>query len=275
MKGKLMLLRLLLILACALSASCMSLGPLGSKHTHILEGPGDTVVLVHGLRWWTQDGMDHLGERLNEAGYRVVVVEYPSRKLEGQDIINRYFTEAMSENVIPRDRTFHVVAHSMGSVLSHAYLQEKMPPNLGRVVFIATPHAGTEIADIAEHSSIARRLAGPAVASLVTSESPLRARLREPAFPLGVIMGDRSRYPFLSPLINGTDDGAVPVDGGRIKGARDFIVLHEGHLELIRSESTVRQVVHFLRDGEFDRAQGAPRDRRLGRATLLAVQGLR
>lgn len=267
--------RLLLILACALSASCVSFEPPAgkSKSTHVLEGPGDTVVLVHGLRWWT-DGMDSLGRRLNKDGYRVVLVEYPSRKLESEEIIKRYLASAVSEHVIPANRPFHVVAHSMGSVLSHAYLQDAMPSNLGRVVFIATPHAGTEIADIAGRNVIARRLTGPAVASLRTSESPLRERLREPRFPLGVIMGDRSRFPFLSPLINGSDDGAVPVNGGRIPGAKDFIVLHEGHLDMLRSGETFSQVRHFLREGCFDRARDIPRDRRLGHVALLAVGSL-
>ena len=263
--------RLLPVLACALSASCVSYDPQAKKSTHVLEGPGDTVVLVHGLRWWTQDGMDRLGRRLNKDGYRVVIVEYPSRALAGEEIIKRYVDTAVKEHVIPAQRPFHVVAHSMGSVLSHAYLQEAAPSNLGRVVFIATPHAGTEIADIAGRVAIARRLAGPAVASQRTTESPLRERLREPRFPLGVIMGDRSRLPFLSPLINGSDDGAVPVNGGRIPGAQDFIVLHEGHLDMLRSDETFAQVRHFLREGSFDRARDVPRDRRLGHAALLAA----
>lgn len=263
--------RLVLALACALGASCVSFDPQAKKNTHVLEGPGETVVLVHGLRWWTQDGMDSLGRRLNKDGYRVVIVEYPSRTLEGEEIIRRYMDTAVKEHVIPAQRPFHVVAHSMGSVLSHAYLQDAMPANLGRVVFIATPHAGTEIADIAGRNSIARRLAGPAVASLRTTESPLRERLREPRFPLGVIMGDRSRYPFLSPLINGSDDGAVPVNGGRIPGAQDFIVLHEGHLDMLRSDETFAQVRHFLREGSFDRSREVPRGRRLGHVALLAV----
>ena len=71
-------------------------------------------------------------------------------------------------------------------------------------------------------------------------------------------MGDRSNYPFLSPFIPGPDDGVVPVRSGRVEGTRDMIVLHEAHVEMIRSPTVFAQSRHFIETGVFDHSKLKP-----------------
>jgi triacylglycerol lipase len=265
-----------LLAACCLPllAACSSgpITPLSEKRTHVLEAHGDDVLLVHGLRWWSLGGLDGFARRLHAAGYRVIQVEYPSREIGCKEIIHRHVATAIREHH-HGDRPLHIIAHSMGAPLVHCLLQEERPRMLGRVVFIGTPHAGTAIADITQRGDLAKKIAGPAASMLNTGAGALHTRLEAPRFHLGIIMGDRSSYPFLSPFIPGDDDGAVPVAGGRIAGARDFLVMHEGHMDLIRSAETLRQIRHFIEHGVFDHSQPPPRNARLGKRTLLAVPG--
>lgn len=256
--------RLCLATAIAfLAASCSLFKPAGEENAAtIFPNDGDTVVVVHGLRWWSLGGMDWMARRFHRDGCGVVLVRYPSRRLDGDGIIKGYLDAAVRAANHNRERRLHFVAHSMGAVLVHRYLQDHPPPNLGRCVFIGTPHHGTQLADLA-----ARKmrwllpLIGPAAASLNTSGGGLPDQLRPPEFPAGVIMGDFSSYPFLSPCIPGRDDGVVPVEGGRIAGAADFLVVHETHVRLIRSPEVYEQSREFLRTGAFDRSRQPPRPR--------------
>ncbi len=226
--------------------------------TKIFDGSGDTVVIVHGLRWWSLGGMDWMARRFNRAGYRVVLLRYPSRKLDCDGIENGCLMKTVALENTRRDRPVHFVAHSLGAVVTHRFLQDHPPPNLGRSVFLGTPHHGTELADlIASRLPSSLRIIGPAAASLGTALSGTRVQLRTPKFPVGIIMGDRSNYPFLSPFIPGPDDGVVPVRSGEVSGARDMIVLHEAHGEMIRSPAVFQQGLRFIETGRFDHSRPA------------------
>ncbi len=219
----------------------------------VLDGPGDTVVLVHGLRWWSQGGMGSMKRAFHRDGYRVIAVRYPSRHLDCERLAHDHIAPAVRENNTRKDRPVHFVAHSMGAILTHRYLQDHAPENLGRCVFLGTPHHGTHVADLINaRLPIIMRLIGTAAASLNTSERGFHHHLKPPRFPLGVIMGDSGNYPFLSAFIPGPDDGVVPVESGRIKGARDFLVVHEDHIRMLKSTEVFEQARDFIQTGAFD-----------------------
>lgn len=236
--------------------------------TKVFEGEGDTVVVVHGLKWFAIGGMDWMARQFNRVGHRVILVRYPSRKIDCDKIVKEHLARALDEGNTRKQQPLHFVSHSLGAVVTHQLLQDDPPPNLGRCVFLGTPHRGTELADfLARRLRWTLRIIGPAAASLNTSHDNLPAKLRPVEFPVGVILGDRSRYPFLSPFIPGPDDGVVPLRTGLVAGARDTLVLHEAHVEMIRSREVFQQSRHFIETGTFDhsRPPSPPRYLRLGR----------
>ena len=205
-------------------------------------------------------GMDWMARRFQHAGYRVVLLRYPSRKLTCEDIEDGFVAHALEKENTRLDRPVHFIAHSLGAAIAHGCLQKHAPPNLGRVVFIGTPHHGTDLADlIAARMPRTARLIGPAATTLGSTV----VTLRRPDFPLGVIMGDRSNYFFLSPFISGPDDGVVPVSSGAIDGARDTLIVHEGHVEMIRSPAVFAQCRRFIETGCFDHTQSKAREPRI------------
>lgn len=232
--------------------------------TRVFDGPGDTVVVMHGLRWRAMGGMNWMARQFNRAGYRVIMVNYPSRKLDGDSIEKGYLATTVQRENTRTSKPVHFVAHSLGAVITHRFLQDHAPANLGRCVFIGTPHRGTELADLIRRKMPwTLQLIGPAAASLNTSGGGLPDKLRPPSFPLGIIMGDRSNYPFLSPFIPGPDDGVVPVRSGMVPGVRDTLVLHEAHVEMIRSPQVFKQARHFIETGNFDHSKPPPREPRI------------
>lgn len=255
---------ILAALALLCGASCSAGFRAKSETTRLHEGTGDTVVLLHGLRWWSLGGMHWMARQLNRRNYRVVEVRYPSRQLDCDYLIEHHVAPAVREHNIHRDRPIHFLGHSMGGALAHGFLQETPPPNLGRCVFIGVPYHGTPLADLlAARFPSSLPVIGPAVTSLNTTGNGWTARLRPPRFPVGVIMGDRSNYPFFSPFIPGADDGVVPVASGRIDGLADALVLHEAHIEMLKSYEVLKQSERFFETGAFDHSRPPPRKRRI------------
>jgi pimeloyl-ACP methyl ester carboxylesterase len=212
----------------------------------------DGVVLLHGiLRRATS--MQLLEQALVAAGYRVLNLDYPSREQDLAEIveglhgpIRAFETELTGE--------LHFVTHSMGGLVARAYLNRHRPRRLGRVVMLAPPNEGSEIADLLRRNWLYRSVFGPAGGQLTTQrDEALCALLGSVDYPLGVIAGDRSLYVFASLVLPGANDGRVSVERTRVAGMSDHIVLPTSHPLIMRNPEAMAQTIHFLRHGHFRR----------------------
>ncbi len=70
-------------------------------------------------------------------------------------------------------------------------------------------------------------------------------------YPLGVIAGSRSLFPFS--VIRGAHDGKVSVASTRIDGMADHIVLPVPHALMVLDPRVLAQTMHFLKEGRFRR----------------------
>jgi pimeloyl-ACP methyl ester carboxylesterase len=205
-----------------------------------------TVVLLHGLGRGDRS-MKPLAASLSDAGFRVVNLEYPTRG-RPDELIGLLDIELRSCCAMTSQLNF--VAHSLGGILVRAYLAYHEPPNLGRVVMLAPPNHGSEIADLARKPIFAWAV-GPIVRDLGTNRDSLPNRLPAPYYEVGVIAGNRTLNPVGSALIPGPDDGAVSVERTRLDGMTDFITLPHSHTFIMRADEAAAQTEHFLRYGRF------------------------
>ena len=143
------------------------------------------------------------------------------------------------------------VTHSLGGIITRAFLEKGRPPNLGRVVMIAPPNSGSDVVDSLGGNWILRRFLGPAFTELGTSGSSAPNRLGPAAYEVGIIAGNRSWNPLGSLLIDGTDDGAVAVVSSRLEGMKDFLIIPAGHTLIMEDAAVIAEVLHFLREGRF------------------------
>jgi pimeloyl-ACP methyl ester carboxylesterase len=211
----------------------------------------ETVVLLHGAAMPAIE-MHHVAQALAAAGYRVINLPYPSRSLTIEQLARDYLPAQLHARGADAAPRLHFVAHSMGGLVVRLYLQEHQPANLGRVVLLAPPNAGSPVADRLSRSALCRWLIGPNLSRLATSTADAIApKLAPPDYEVGIIAGNTSINPVFSRWQTGANDGAVSVDSARLAGARDFLVLPYSHTLMLWRDATAAQVLAFLHTGRF------------------------
>ncbi len=212
----------------------------------------ETIVLLHGLSR-TPRSLRRLQSALESRGYRVLNVDYPTGRTP-IDAIAKILDERLAVCRASGAR-IDFVTHSSGGIALRYYLETRPLPNLGRVVMLAPPNGGSELADVLRRIPLARTIAGPVRTGLGTGPDSLPARLGPAHFELGVIAGNRSLNPLFSWIVPGPDDGMVSVERARVAGMTDFLVVPRTHSFIMRSREVIAETGTFLATGRFDHTE--------------------
>jgi hypothetical protein len=181
--------------------------------------------------------MKRLEWTLERAGYQVVNLRYPSRSFPVERLAEEYLDKAVAAQ--NQAGQIHFVTHSLGGIVLRQYLARRTMTNLGRVVMLAPPNHGSALAGRLKKSAAGRWILGPAGCELGPSASELPERLGPAHFQLGVIAA--------------ASDGKVPVQSAQLDGMADFLVVPGTHTWIMWRADMSRQVLAFLRDGQFKR----------------------
>jgi triacylglycerol lipase len=212
-------------------------------------GAKDYVVLLHGLGR-TPLSMKRIEWTLQNQNYRVINVAYPSTRVSIQDAADQWLEEVLKNRTTDPGVKIHFVAHSLGGIVLRQYLSNHEIKNLGRVVMLAPPNHGSELAERLKNNVLYRLATGPAGGQLGTSEFNVPNQLGPINFKLGVIAGDCSLNPLFSSWISGPDDGKVSVRSTMTSGA-DFLLVHHSHTWMAWSKQVNVAIKEFLLAGHF------------------------
>ena len=212
----------------------------------------ECVVLLHGLAR-TEKSLLKLERHLDNKGFCVVNIGYPSREKTIQELSVDVIPTAIEQCSTLNASKIHFVTHSMGGILVRYYLEHNEVPKLGRVVMLSPPNSGSEIIDKLKDTRILKWINGPAAEQLGTDPDSVPKTLDAPNYEVGIITGDRSINPILSILIPGSDDGKVSVENAKLRGMKDFLVVHKTHTFIMNDENVIQQVSAFIKNGVFDR----------------------
>lgn len=215
----------------------------------------ECVILLHGLLR-TSGSMERLAGYLEERGYRVLNVDYPSRDGSIGALAEGYVSTAVRRCREEGCGTVHFVTHSLGGILVRQYLQNGTVPPGSRVVMLSPPNGGTEVADFFGDVFFYRWITGPAGEELGTGVDSTPNRLAPIDAPVGIIAGTRSYNPLFSVLIPGTDDGTVGIERMKLEEMADYIEVPCGHFFMMNNAAVMRQTAYFLERGVFDHDGG-------------------
>lgn len=210
----------------------------------------DCVVLLHGLAR-TSSSMEKLQTALEDHGYKVANVDYPSREKPIEEL-SSIAVETGSQRCqeVTNDR-IHFVTHSMGGILVRYYLEQKPIENLGHVVMIAPPNQGSEVVDKLAILPGFSLINGPAGLQLGTGNNSIPAQLGPVDYSVGVIAGTRTFNPLLSRFLPNPDDGKVSVESTKVEGMADFRSVAASHPFIMKNEKVIRHTIAFLETGAF------------------------
>jgi len=221
---------------------------------------GECVILLHGLARTTAS-MESLEKALNEAGYHVVNLGYPSRKHPIKKLTEIAIPPAINVCQAQLDWRIHFVTHSLGGILVRQYLATHKMPGLGRTVMISPPSQGSEVVDSLKNVPGFHLINGPAGDQLGTGPDSVPLALGPANFEVGIITGTRSINLILSRIIPGLDDGKVSVERARLEGMTDFVTLPHSHPFIMGKKKAISQTIHFLKQGRFDHAKARTEER--------------
>ena len=208
------------------------------------------VILLHGL-CRTDRSMTKMASKLEKEGFVVVNVNYPSRAAAVETLAEEAISTALHDPKLAQADKVHFVTHSMGGILIRQYLKTATIDRLGRVVMLAPPNQGSELVDKLGDFALFEMINGPAGKQLGTGTNSVPKQLGPVGFELGVIAGDRSINLINSEIIEGPDDGKVSVEGTKVVGMKDHLVIHATHPFIMQNDVAIRKTIEFLRRGRF------------------------
>lgn len=199
------------------------------------------VLLLHGL-WMRPGSLALLDHRLRAAGFATERLGYSSVRGGPERAIDTLAREAARG-------ACHVVAHSLGGLVTLAALERDPGLPVRRVVCLGSPLCGSAAADGVARLPMVGRTLGRSRELLRRGCAPWRgpAELGVVAGTLGFGLGR-----FVGRFA-GLSDGTVALAETRLDGLSDHIAVHASHMGLVLSATVAAQVAAFLREGRFAR----------------------
>jgi len=198
--------------------------------------------------------MKPLEWRLEEAGYYVSNVTYASLLYPIEELAESALNRGLSRCREAEASAISIVTHSLGGILVRQYLRENRVRALKRVVMLGPPNQGSQVADFFAGLEPLAFFTPEAVAQLTTEDESLPRKLGPVDFELGVIAGTSGRGVLVFSESGLASDGIVSVAETRVEGMTDFLTLPTSHTFIIWNSEVMRQVLHFLEHGRFDRS---------------------
>jgi pimeloyl-ACP methyl ester carboxylesterase len=212
--------------------------------------PREVVVLLHGLGL-NRLVMTRLAFALRREGCRVINVSYPSRRVPLERLAGEWLPALLRAHAADTAPRLHFVTHSMGGILLRLFLRDARPKNLGRIVMLAPPNHGSELADRLRDFFPFRLFIGVNGRRLGTDAASWPRRLGPLDADLGIIAGGRTLNPLFSSWIPGPNDGKVSVASTRLEGMKAHLVMPISHTWLQYRGPVIAEVKSFLREGKF------------------------
>ena len=184
--------------------------------------------------------------------YHTTNFRYDSFNEELDAVGKRLYLELKKEAV----DSVSFVTHSMGALVLRAMLQfsQKDPsfPCINRIVMIAPPNKGAEIADFFSSFSSLKRFLGPNVELMRTDSASYANRLPVPVqAQIGIIIGVKGDGLGYNRGIRGDNDGLLSPAKAFLGIERDAVILRCEHTMLTQTKQVRSLVVEFLQSGMF------------------------
>jgi alpha-beta hydrolase superfamily lysophospholipase len=187
-----------------------------------------TVVLVHGIGAHPVVMLPYQWA-LQRAGFQVHNFGYNSLR-SMQSAADRLRACLATWSQQSPNHELHIVAHSMGCIVSRLALTGDRPPNFSRMVMLTPPSRGTPTAN---RIGPWLRWLAPSIQELRTEPTSLVNRLPPPDYPFALV---KANWDFI-----------IPSTHVELPGAVQTLTFNGMHSAILVHRPTMRYVAKFLR----------------------------
>jgi pimeloyl-ACP methyl ester carboxylesterase len=175
-----------------------------------------------------------MAARLRKRGFRVQSWNYRSL-FSSIDVHAARLREFLATE-LAAERRIHIVAHSMGTIVTRAALNLGEISNIGRIVLLAPPNRGSPIARIASH--VFGRFIPPTRELSNVSTSYVNQLPFDNKIEIGVVA---ARYDLL-----------VPARSTHLPSQSQHLIMNATHNSLLLLRKACNHTENFIRKGIFD-----------------------
>ncbi len=209
------------------------------------------VILLHGMGR-TRFSMYSLEKYFKRQGYQVLNESYDSRSKPIEVIAEEHIGQLLQSINISDVEAVHFVTHSLGGIMLRHYLSHHKVEKLGRIVMIAPPNQGSEVAELYRDKLWYKLATGKPGQQLYINNNPLLEQLKPVPADVGIMIGTKSSDPWFNHAFAGPHDGKVSVESAQLPEMKDFITVKHGHTFIMNNKKVQQQIEHFLQHGVFE-----------------------
>jgi pimeloyl-ACP methyl ester carboxylesterase len=210
----------------------------------------EITILVHGFNKDHSD-MLFIQKNLLLNGYNTFTANLPTTFSSLYKCQTILFLQI--EKLIKTHETVHYVAHSMGGLIVRYLINSIDQKNIGKCVFIATPHEGSKLAVLANKIPFYSYFFKP-IKSLLP-RAGYKPFPNTKNFKVGIIAGNRNKGFLGRMLLTENSDGRVEVFSVKSSDSDEFIVLPYSHADIHHEIETFNSLLTFLKIGSFKKSR--------------------
>lgn len=209
------------------------------------------VYLVHGYGS-PKFVLNKIARNLEKNGFQTINYGYPSIT---EDLGNLGHDLYLNLSRSGYD-TVNFVTHSMGALVVRSMLRfvdesEKFPV-IFRIVMIAPPNRGADIADLYVSKKLYKPFLGPNFKLMTTDSLSFANQLPVPKHSeVGIVVGIKGNERGYNHRIKGDNDGRIKPERTVLGNEKDKVVFHDEHTRLTQDSRVIKLVIEFLRKGSF------------------------
>lgn len=209
------------------------------------------VFLIHGIGGLGTE-MAYIENELKLANFQTRIFKYHSLTKDIKTVANELAISIRGENV----DTIYFVTHSMGALVVRA-LYEQIDnyndiPLIKRMVTMAPPNNGSPVADYLMQFPIIKKLAGPNINYLVTTNYDTNKKVFSlPDCEIGLIAGSFGDEKGYNIFIKKDNDGVLIPTQTLTGREKDVLFVKHSHIGILFNKEVAQQCIYFLQKGRF------------------------
>lgn len=212
------------------------------------------VYLIHGFGGFSFT-LKKIEKSIKKEHYQTL--NYGYKSFDDLDILGKQLYHRIKESNLD---TVSFVTHSMGALLVRSMLQYSVTdehfPRIFRIIMIAPPNKGADIADFYSAFGNVNYFLGPNLSYMKTDSNSYANRLPKPYdSEIGIIAGIRGKQHGYNPFLEGDNDGEIKPENTKLGFEKDYITVIGQHDLMLRKNYVSRLVVDFLKNGSFSLAR--------------------